>query len=544
MRKLLILLFSIKLILSLISCDKTTGPNNQTTVTDIDGNIYKTVKIGDQVWMAENLRVTHYRNGEPIPNLTANNDWTWTPSGAYCVYDNNPLNAESYGNLYNWLAVDDICSLAPGGWHIPTDEEWQILIDYLGGGTIAGGKMKEIGTIEVGDGIWHEPNTGATNESGFKGLPGGYRYLVSGEFKKIGYYSYFWSSSGSSVTTAWSWSLRNDSQGVGHVGVDKRYGYSVRCIRNNGANQPPDKPTNPSPVDNSDSISIYTNLSWTCTDPNDDPLLYNVYFGFSSNPPLVKSGLNETTYNPGILSEETTYTWRIKAYDDHGNFTMGNLWEFTTTNAEASTVKDIDGNVYQTIQIGEQVWMAENLKVTCYRNGDPIPHITDHDEWINTTSGAYCVYWNNPTNADTYGNLYNWYAVDDSRGLAPQGWHVPTDDDWKELEMHLGMTQTQADSTGYRGTNEGSKLAGMGKLWYTDVLENNSEFGSSGFTALPGGRHDYSGFYYWGFGAHFWSSHEFNSNLAWYRILNYIYTEVYRYSTCKIFGFSVRCVRD
>lgn len=240
--------------------------------------------------------------------------------------------------------------------------------------------------------------------------------------------------------------------------------------------------------------------------------------------------------------KDVNHTVYAKAFDASNNSSSSELINVIV--GETGTVIDIDGNIYSTILLSNQIWIAENLKVTHYRNGDPIPHVTDHEEWINTTSGAYCVYWNNPTNVDIYGNLYNWYAVDDERGLAPTGWHVPTDDDWKELEMFLGMTQTQADSTGYRGINEGIKLAGRGELWYPDVLENDPEFGSSRFTALPGGRHDYTGFYYLGFGAYFWSSNEFNSNRAWNRLLNYIYTKIYRYNVPKMYGYSVRCVRD
>ena len=190
-----------------------------------------------------------------------------------------------------------------------------------------------------------------------------------------------------------------------------------------------------------------------------------------------------------------------KAFDTSNN--SSNSESINVTVNEHGSVTDIDGNVYQTIIIGDQEWMAENLKVTHYRNGDPILHITDCDEWIDENSGAYCVYLNYPSYADTYGNLYNWHAVDEERGLAPEGWHVPTDDDWKELEMFLGMTQAQADSTGYRGTNEGSKLAGRGELWYPNLLKNDPEFGSSGFTALPGGHIDYISFSCLGFGTYF-----------------------------------------
>jgi len=211
-----------------------------------------------------------------------------------------------------------------------------------------------------------------------------------------------------------------------------------------------------------------------------------------------------------------------------------------------SPVVDIDGNVYQTVQIGDQVWMAENLKVSHYRNGDAISTGHSDSEWQSLSTGAYAVYEDNESNADTYGYLYNWYAVDDSRNIAPEGWHIPTDAEWKELEMYLGMSQSEADDIGWRGTNEGSKLAGRADLWNDGGLENNAEFGTSGFTALPGGyRYDSYGYYYhMGNGGSFWSSTEYGSSSAWLRSLSYDYSDVRRYDYDKQYGFSVRCVRD
>ena len=200
---------------------------------------------------------------------------------------------------------------------------------------------------------------------------------------------------------------------------------------------------------------------------------------------------------------------------------------------------------FKTIRIGDQVWMAENLKVTHYRNGDAIPTGHSNSEWENLSTGAYAVYNGNESNADTYGYLYNWFAVDDSRNIAPEGWHVPTDDEWKELEMHLGMSQSEADDIGYRGTNKGSKLAGNADLWNSGTLENNSEFGSSGFTALPGGcRYDDGSYYGMGSSGLFWSSTVFSSLVAWGRNLGYNLSDVYRLNYNKQGGFSVRCIRD
>jgi len=200
--------------------------NEYGTVTDVDGNVYKTLVIGNHEWMMENLKVTHYRNGDTIPHLTDNGDWTSTYSSAYCVFDNDSSNTNTYGNLYNWYAVDESCGLAPEGWHVPTDDEWQTLVDYLGGSSVAGGKMKETDTAH-----WNSPNTGATNESGFTALPGGYRSGKSGNFGSIGYYAYFWSSTEHDSNYAWGWLLYYYYSAVYRNGYDKKCGFSIRCLR-------------------------------------------------------------------------------------------------------------------------------------------------------------------------------------------------------------------------------------------------------------------------------------------------------------------------
>ena len=210
------------------------------------------------------------------------------------------------------------------------------------------------------------------------------------------------------------------------------------------------------------------------------------------------------------------------------------------------TVTDIDGNVYQTVQIGDQLWMAENLKTTHYNDGSEIPNIINNDDWSGLSTGAYGDYDNNPTNSETYGRLYNWYTVDDSRGICPDGYHIPSDDEYKQLELYLGMSESESNHIGWRGTNEGSQLAGHADLWNNGDLENNSEFGTSGFSAFPAGYRtdtfgNYTGMGNWGY---FWSSSENINNYSWYRILNYNYSNVFRYSDYKQRGMSIRCVAD
>jgi len=230
----------------------------------------------------------------------------------------------------------------------------------------------------------------------------------------------------------------------------------------------------------------------------------------------------------------------IASYEQEDLEITGNM---TVDVIVTRTVTDIDGNVYQSVKIGTQWWMAENLKVTHYRNSVAIPNVTCDSEWNTLFTGAYCVHDNNESNADTYGYLYNWYAVVDSSNIAPKGWHVPSDEEWKELEMYLGMSQSEADDRGWRGTDEGSKLKSI-IGWYSGGNGTNE----SGFSALPSGYRDYGGnFDDVGNNAYFWfSSWSFTSptHCALYRHLHYDHSEIYRYSSHRHLGFSVRLVRD
>lgn len=217
--------FIILFVISFIGCtDDPVGPDNS-TVTDIDGNVYQTVTIGTQVWMAENLKVTHYRNGDAISNVADSAEWTGLTTGAYCEYAFDLNNVATYGRLYNWYAVADSRNIAPIGWHVPTDAEWQTLADYLGGSSVAGGKLKETGTTH-----WLSPNTGATNESGFSALPGGYSDYY-GYFTYVGNYALFWLSTEFKSLSAWYRSLYYYYSDISRSYYSKKGGFSVRCIR-------------------------------------------------------------------------------------------------------------------------------------------------------------------------------------------------------------------------------------------------------------------------------------------------------------------------
>jgi uncharacterized protein (TIGR02145 family) len=200
------------------------------TVIDYDGNIYHKVSIGTQIWLTENLRTTHYRNGDSIPLVITDAQWKTLTTGAWCNYDNLPSNAKTYGRLYNWHAVNDSRGLCPEGWHVPSDNEWNSLALFLGGESVAGGKMKTTGTIEQGNGSWYAPNTGATNSSGFTGLPGGYR-INYGNYYSIGNVAYFWSSSDTTLLNSWNFVLdANNENLIRHYNFQTN-GFSVRCIK-------------------------------------------------------------------------------------------------------------------------------------------------------------------------------------------------------------------------------------------------------------------------------------------------------------------------
>ncbi|MFZ1683679.1 MAG: FISUMP domain-containing protein [Candidatus Zixiibacteriota bacterium] len=195
------------------------------TVTDIDGYVYKTVKIGSQIWMAENLRVRRYRNGDSIPNVTDAPTWVGLTSGAYCNYDNDSDYVAEYGRLYNWYAVTDARNIAPDGWHVASDSEWLAMMTVLGGNTVSGGKLKESGYTH-----WLIPNLGASNSSGFTALPEGTRY-AGGNFGNIGYDANYWTSTEFDEEKSWGRGLSNYSAAIYLYYDVKVMGMAVRCVK-------------------------------------------------------------------------------------------------------------------------------------------------------------------------------------------------------------------------------------------------------------------------------------------------------------------------
>jgi uncharacterized protein (TIGR02145 family) len=207
--------------------------------------------------------------------------------------------------------------------------------------------------------------------------------------------------------------------------------------------------------------------------------------------------------------------------------------------SQTDSISDLEGNVYRTVAIGTQWWMAENLKVSQFANGDPIPHLTNATEWANTDEGAYSYYGNRTSFVESFGNLYNWYITEDERGVCPSGWHVATDEDWITMEMFLGMSTEEAEGmTAWRGTDEGSKLK-------DESFEGNN---SSGFTALATGYRDPAGvFKAMGTDNDYWTStpYENQGNIegVLHGLLN-SQTSIVRNFHVPGYGFCIRCVKD
>ncbi|UCG28279.1 MAG: hypothetical protein JSV24_02660, partial [Bacteroidales bacterium] len=483
-----------------------------------DGQVYKAVRISDQWWMAENL------------NVYAENSWYYNNDSA--TY------ADTYGRFYNWAAAMNIDQsynttgytaasphqgMCPDYWHIPTDAEWITLTDYLGGLLVAGSKMKETGTTH-----WNPPNSDATNESGFTGLGSGYR--GSDEmFHYLGNYATFWSTTDNNGSEAVARDLVYNNTNVNAYFCDKAYAFSIRCLM--------------------DSI---------------DPMVLSLE-GTNTSSTGGSDGSVDLSISGGL--PPFSFAWSTGATtEDISGLTAG-VYSVTVTDALDSTVADSiriydtftdarDGQIYKAITIGNQTWMAENLNATKYADGTPLVDGTGAGDISNDFTTKFYFYYNDDsaTYADTYGALYTWAAVmkdaisSDSNpsgveGVCPDNWHVPSDSEWKEMEMYLGMSQADADNTSWRGTDEG------GKLKETDTIHWNSpntgSTNSSGFTALPGG-YRYKNGNYDNIGQYtsFWSSQENSSNSAWIRNLAYSMSEVNRDINSKEVGNSIRCVKS
>jgi len=531
-----------------------------TGVTDVEGNNYKTVIIGNQEWMAQNLKTTRYNDQTEIPYVDSNHLWEGlTNSPGWCYYDNNIENNSKFGKLYNWNAINPTTNgnknICPNGWHIPSDEDWRILVDYLGGTNIAGGKMKE-----VGNAVWNSPNESASNSSSFSGVPGGFR-TPNGFFNELGNQGNWWSSTLSTMNVdiyAWAYSLSyTDSIALRNY-IDKMSGLSVRCINNTpiGAKINELK---------CDSIKITGNLIQGIRAEDvtvSIPYLTDFPWLFQKQVLLPKVILNtdvvglEATINDGVLSNGAgRISFDVSGIPNgYGTvfFDVNFLGKSCKIEIPVLQVKgkngfgvtDIDGNQYQTVIIGGQEWMKENLKTSKYNDGSSIPNVKDSASWVSLATGAWVHYNNDEKFNSIYGKLYNGFVIRKDKNVCPSGWHIPKALEWKELVDFLGGDEIA-----------GEKLKEVDTLlWYSPYeaskmdIQTTLPTNTSLFSARPGGvvynRWGFDGMrwsgFWWGADPQFSN----DTNIAYLVVMNHSDNSVQHADKNKKNGFSIRCLKD
>ncbi|MBO6080773.1 MAG: hypothetical protein J6P54_07395 [Bacteroidales bacterium] len=549
------------------------------TLTDYEGNVYATVQIGNQCWMRDNLRTTHYADGTAIPL-----DSSYTNSAEPCYYDYSssaiPLTQRGY--LYNWPAVmrgasssntnpSGVQGICPTGWHVPSDAEWTQLTDYVSSQSdylcmnntenIAKALSSTTGwsssssTCAVGN------NMDLNNSTSFSAMPAGYRYNLG--FTNSGKYAYFWSSTEASLGNSWYRSFNYNYAYVYRNNYGKHLGYSVRCLRDETEGSS-DSTQISLPTVTTDSVTAITTTSATLNGTISNP--DNVTITAQGFEWKVTEGGNYTTvdasgetmsYNLTGLTANTGYSYRAFVTTAAGT-SYGEEVSFTTAAASspggqpcvgAATVTDYEGNVYSTVQLGQQCWMAENLRTTHYSDGTTI---SPGDGWSTILAYYYI-----PDCPLEYGYLYNWKAVMHNspsssanpsgvQGVCPTGWHVPSDAEWTELEVYLGG-QSQ-----YLCNNDSTFIAKAlsstsGWQSYSEtcaVGDDQSSNNAAGFGALPANIYPNSSYSLPGSIAAFWSATEFVDETAWHHSLHYNSAFVSRSGTIQYYGCSVRCLRD
>ncbi|MEN8204292.1 MAG: fibrobacter succinogenes major paralogous domain-containing protein [Bacteroidota bacterium] len=638
-------------------------------LTDMDGNRYRTVRIGEQIWMAENLRITKLPDGEAIPEVES---FSESNPIAYRWINDDDITTKVYGPFYTWNAAvnghegsnlnpSGVQGVCPEGWHLPSDAEWKELEIYLGmseaeadetglRGDGMGGKLKETGTRS-----WKSPNTGASNESGFTAIPDGLNYNGYGQQSGVT----FWTSSTQSSIDAYTRSLyfdksqirrgyktlwdgavvrcvKNDSLSVSTLAVSRittNYAEGGGIVRGDGLEHVTERGVYWENSGGSGTWRDYSaafstsdtfKISMKYLDPgtsyrirayatnskgtsygnevtfttSSDPVLpvistsvvngigensvhlggevlsdggspvtaYGVCWSTASGPLIADSKTNDGSgtglfySHPGGLDPATSYY--IRAYATNGLGTAyGEETSFTTLALDPPV--DFNGNTYTSVKIGQQIWMAENLKCTHYADGSPIPLVEESSPWDNLeiSDQAYCWYDNDISNSNVYGGLYTWAAAmkgatsssenpSGVQGVCPNGWHLPSDLEWQELERHLGMSKAEAENAWReRGEFVGGKLKEAGLVhWDSPNIGATNE---TGFTALPAGYRenssvDYPLGYRWkGYATMFWTATSKEESSIWFRMLgsddSYIGKSDNNYPTV---AYSVRCVKD
>jgi uncharacterized protein (TIGR02145 family) len=510
-----------------------------------DGQQYPTVLIGNQCWMASNLNT-----GTFVASVNTGSEHSDVGNNGviekYC-YDNDANNCLVYGGLYDWNEAMDyvttpgVQGICPTGWHIPTDAEWKILegtVDsYFGAGNAewenggwrgldVGGNLKESSTT-----YWISPNTGATNNSGFSALPNGLRNH-SGGFNEIGSEATWWTSSENDIWNTWSRFIHTNLNKSFRFFPTKTSAYAVRCLIDS---LPPCTPSPDQADAGPDSLDISgISFQLEAIQPTGGTGAWSVVSGSGG---IFTDRTHYNTVFSGQPGETYQLAWTITN-------SCGNTRDFVTISflpppplvCGDTLVDNRDGQSYPTVQIGTQCWMAKNLNVGnfVYSNADWYAHSDMYDDMI---IEKYC-HNNNDSNCLIYGGLYEWNeamgydTTPGAQGICPDGWHIPTAEEWDLLSLFLGGDWVAGGLMKDTGT----------ALWTTP---NQDATNSSGFTAIPGGNRDANGYFgNLGNNTTFWVSKQYDPNSAWYRDIGYIAGILVNSYHAKEFGFSVRCLSN
>lgn len=534
------------------------------TVTDYDQNVYNTVQIGNQCWMRENLRSTHYADGTAITPGTTSSTTT-----AYYY----PLQGDfTYGYLYNWKAVmrnssnsqsnpSGVQGVCPNGWHVPSDAEWDELQNYVSSRShyLCNGDNNNVAKALAAKTGWVSSTGTCTvgniqvsnNATGFSALPAGHNY--GGSYTNYGTAATFWSSTEAGSANAFDRSVDYSNAVFTRSNHPKGYGFSVRCLRDGGNMSL--LPT----VSTMGVTAITATTAVTGGNITDDGgsavIARGVCWSTSHNPTTAGNhtsdgeGMGSFTSNLTGLTAGTTYF--VRAYAINGNGTKyGDEVAFSTSVpfvCGTNTVSDYEGHIYNTVQIGDQCWMKENMRATKYSDGTYITKASVTQESSSTR------YYYDPGQAANYGYLYNWPAAKgplsvsaNNQGICPTGWHVPSDGEWTQLTQYVGS------QSNYLCSNSSSMIAkalASTTGWYSStstcaVGNTPASNNATGFSAVPAGGRYGSSFSSSGGRAYFWSSTEYSSSSAFGRNLYRDGADVYSDSYYKSSGYSVRCLRD
>lgn len=547
-----------------------------TTVTDYDGNIYNTVQIGNQCWMRENLRTVHYTDGTEI-SFAMGNTYSNSMPYRYAPDDDQSL-VSIYGYLYNWPAVmhssasssvnrSGVQGICPIGWHVPSEAEWLQLIDYVSSQSenvcnsntsyiakslaATTGWTSHNGTCAIGN------NMTSNNVTGFSALPAGFYYR--GNNLTFGDYVGYWSATENSNGKVFGRSLIYYDAIVYNGECDKDYAISVRCLLDE--EHDPVVPTvNTAAVQIQMSLTSAISGGTVTATGGADVTARGVCWSTSPLPTLADSytvdgsGTGNFSSNITGLTAGTSYYVRAYATNSVGT-AYGNQVVFTTPDVSQTcqgtpSVTDYDGNTYNTVQIGNQCWMRENMRTTHYADGTSISVTSTF------SNDSACLYVPNG-NPDTYGYLYNWTAIMHNasssstnpsgvQGICPNGWHVPSDDEWTQLANYLSsyyicgsnnthIAKSLAASSGWNTCSDACTVG------YDQDFNN-----STGFSAFPVGNFSFISYNYYQLGARacLWSATETEDGYVWYRFLLYNRATMYQDYTVKNNGLSVRCLRD